>query len=143
MSLCDSVFCEIGASGSLTAEIITRSSFRAESAREVVSRLVFWAVSGVVAASVMRIDVARANVVTRLQREGVATPFISLTPYAGTNRIRFYGTLSACALRGQAPRSMDQFIERCATAPRSWAVTQRRFRLPRPGESRATHTTRR
>src|SRR5438270_3792375 len=28
-----------------------------------------------------------------------------LTPYAGTNRIRFYGTLSACAPCGQAPRS--------------------------------------
>jgi circadian clock protein KaiB len=28
-----------------------------------------------------------------------------MTPYAGTNRIRFYGTLSACALSGQAPRS--------------------------------------
>jgi len=66
MSLRDNVFCEIGASGSLTAEIITRSSFRAESARDVVSRVVFWAVSGVVAASVKRIDVARANVVTRL-----------------------------------------------------------------------------
>ena len=31
---------------------------------------------------------------------------IDLTPYAGTNRIRFYGTLSACALCGQAPRSI-------------------------------------
>jgi len=28
-----------------------------------------------------------------------------MTPYAGMNRIRFYGTLSACARRGQAPRS--------------------------------------
>jgi len=28
-----------------------------------------------------------------------------MTPYAGANRIRFYGTLSACTRRGQAPRS--------------------------------------
>ena len=28
-----------------------------------------------------------------------------MTPYAGANRIRFYGTLSACTLCGQAPRS--------------------------------------
>ena len=31
------------------------------------------------------------------------------TPYAGANRIRFNGTLSACALVAQAPRSVTEF----------------------------------
>src|SRR5689334_5892432 len=33
-----------------------------------------------------------------------------MTPYAGANRIRFYGTLAACTLCGPAPRSPRKLI---------------------------------
>ena len=41
----------------------------------------------------------------RRESAGGTTDCHWMTPYAGMNRIRFYGTLSACARRGQAPRS--------------------------------------
>src|SRR5436853_7489526 len=54
-----------------------------------------------------------ANASARAPRERavVTTDGIGLTPYAGANRIRFYGTLSACARRGQAPRSKEKSKE--------------------------------
>src|SRR4051812_14966981 len=63
------------------------------------------------AAPLMKEMVVRAASAALARARGTAMKILIVTPYAGTRRIRFNGTLSACAICGQAPRSQEESRE--------------------------------